>query len=115
MQMLIENWYLIVACVVVGVVVGIKVKTWFTQPTSAQVQNIKEWLLYAVTEAEIALGGKTGQLKLRMVYDMAIEKFEWLSFVSFELFGSWVDEALVTMRDMLAKNDAINDIVKGDK
>lgn len=115
MEMLIENWYLIVAGVVVGVVVGAKIKTWFTQPTSDQVKNIKEWLLFAVTEAEIALGGKTGQLKLRMVYDMAISKFEWLSFVSFELFGEWVDEALVNMRDMLKSNETINNIVKGDE
>ena len=115
MKMLIDNWYLIIACIVIGVVVGVRIKTWFTQPTSEQVRNIKEWLLYAVTEAEIALGGKTGQLKLRMVYDMAIEKFEWLSFVSFEVFGGWVDEALASMRDMLSKNDTINEIVKGDK
>ena len=115
MKMLIDNWYLIIACVVVGVVAGVKIKGWFTQPTSDQVKNIKEWLLYAVTEAEIALGGKTGQLKLRMVYDMAIEKFEWLSFISFELFTEWVDEALVNMRDMLAKNETISEIVKGEK
>lgn len=115
MKMLIENWYLIVACVVVGVVIGFKVKSWFSQPTNAQVESIKEWLLFAVTEAEQALGEKTGQLKLRMVYDMAIEKFEWLSFVSFGVFSGWVDEALVTMRDMLAKNEAINVIVNGDK
>ena len=110
MKMLIDNWYLIIACVVVGVVAGVKIKGWFAQPTSDQVKNIKEWLLYAVTEAEIALGGKTGQLKLRMVYDMAIEKFEWLSFISFEVFCGWVDEALVNMRDMLAKNETIKDI-----
>lgn len=111
MKVLIDNWYLIVACIAVGVVVGIKVRLWTSQPTSEQVKNIKNWLLYAVTEAEMALGEKTGQLKLHMVYDMAIGKFAWLSFVPFELFSTWVDEALVTMRDMLSKNDVINNIV----
>ena len=115
MKMLIDNWYLIVVFIAVGFVIGFKIKLWFSQPTNSQIKNIKEWLLYAVTEAEKTLGDKTGQLKLRMVYDMAIEKFDCLAFIPFELFSSWVDEALVVMRDMLANNNAINDFVKGDE
>lgn len=114
MKVLVDNWYLIVGCITVGIVVGLKVKQWLSEPTSEQIENIKKWLLYAVTEAEAALGEKTGQLKLHMVYDMAIEKFEWLSFISFGLFSEWVDEALVTMRDMLDTNDVIKEIVIGE-
>jgi hypothetical protein len=49
-----------------------------------------------------------------MVYDMAIEKFSWLSFISFEVFKGWVDEALEEMRHLLETNDKIKAIVKGE-
>jgi hypothetical protein len=114
MEWLMNNWYLVIAFVVVGIVIGISIKKWFDQPTDAQVASIKQWLLFAVTEAEKALGGKTGQLKLHMVYDMAIAKFSWLSIIPFETFGEWVDEALVDMQDML-KNEHINAIVQDKK
>ena len=37
--------------------------------------NVKEWLLWAVTQAEQYLGSGTGALKLRYVYDLAVEAF----------------------------------------
>ena len=113
MKWLIENWYLIIGFVAIGVVVGFKSKKWIEQPTNEQINSIKKWLLYAVTEAEATLGEKTGQLKLHMVYDMAIAKFDWLAFIPFETFSLWVDEALVEMKDML-KNEKINALVVGD-
>lgn len=114
MNWIVDNWYLIVAFIAVGFVCGVYVKKWLDRPTNEQINNIKEWLLYAVTEAEATLGEKTGQLKLRMVYDMAINKFEWLSFVSFEVFSGWVDEALETMRNMISNNERVKAIVKGE-
>lgn len=113
MEWLMNNWYLVIAFVVVGVVLGIYAKKWFEKPTNEQIANIKEWLLYAVTEAEAALGEKTGQLKLHMVYDMAIDKFSWLAVIPFSTFSDWVDEALIEMKDML-KNEHINAIVTGE-
>ena len=54
------------------------------------------------------LGSGTGQLKLRMVYDMFVQRFPWLArLISFEKFAGLVDEALVEMRNMLAKNAAV--------
>lgn len=114
MNWIIENWYLVLCFIALGIVVGFKTKQWLAQPTNEQIQSIKNWLLYAVTEAESALGEKTGQLKLHMVYDMAIAKFEWLSFISFETFSGWVDEALVEMKEML-KNEHIKAFVKEKK
>lgn len=114
MNWIVDNWYLIVVFIAVGFVCGVYVKKWLDRPTSEQINNIKEWLLYAVTEAEVTLGEKTGQLKLRMVYDMAIAKFEWLSFVSFETFSGWVDEALDHMRNMISSNERVKAIVKGE-
>lgn len=107
MKWLIENWYLVVAFIVVIFVSGVAIYKWTGKPTEEQIKNIKEWLLYAVTEAEAALGSGTGQLKLKYVYDMAIERFSWLSIIPFETFSGWVDEALEEMREMLKTNKAI--------
>jgi hypothetical protein len=65
-------------------------------------QNVMEWLLYAVTEAERLLGSGTGKFKLRMVYNWFISNYPILSrWVSFETFSVWVDMALEQMRIML--------------
>ena len=114
MEFLLNNWYLIVALIAIVVVVIIVCVKWLNKPTDEQIANIKEWLLYAVTEAEAALGGGTGQLKLKYVYDMAIERFSWLSIIPFEMFSGWVDEALEEMRHLLETNDNIKQIVEGE-
>ena len=70
--------------------------------------NVKEWLLWAVTEAENYLGSGTGKLKLRYVYDKCVEKFPAVKYLlPFHIFSAWVDEALVLMRDEIAKNPHI--------
>ncbi len=73
-----------------------------------------EWLKYAVSEAERLLGEKTGQLKLRFVYDWFCEKFGILAaIVPFRVFSAWVDVALETMRDWLESGNAIGDFILG--
>lgn len=73
---------------------------------------VKEWLLHAVIEAEKELGDKTGQLKLRQVYDWFILQFPVLaSILPFSVFSAWVDEALVAMRNLLDKNSQIRKYV----
>ena len=70
--------------------------------------NVKEWLLWAVTEAENYLGSGTGKLKLRYVYDKCVEKFPAVKYLlPFHIFSAWVDEALVLMRDEIEKNPHI--------
>ena len=70
-----------------------------------QPKKVREWLLYAVTLAEKDLGGGTGKIKLRKVYDMFVDKYPIISFfVSFETFSKWVDVALDTMNEMLKDN-----------
>ncbi|MBQ3842148.1 MAG: hypothetical protein II820_05615 [Ruminiclostridium sp.] len=65
-------------------------------------ERIAEWLKYAVAYAEKLLGGKTGQIKLRAVYDMFCGKFPLISAVlPFRVFSAWVDTALETLGDML--------------
>lgn len=77
----------------------------FNLDKQRRVEVLKEWLLLAVIQAEKELGGGTGQVKLRFVYDLFLDKFKWLSnFISFEFFSLLVDEALDKMRTMLETN-----------
>lgn len=108
MNTLIENWALIVALACVLALIISLVVNFFKLPNSKKIEAVKEWLKWAVVEAEKQLGSKTGQLKLRLVYDMFAQRFpEVAKFVSFETFSGWVDEALDWMKNQLESNDAV--------
>ena len=114
MEFVMNYWYVIVGIIAVLIVAGFAVYKFAGLPTKSQVAKIKEWLLFAVTKAEQELGEKTGQLKLRTVYDLFVSKFPTTAkLVSFETFSVWVDEALVEMKKMLENNKQIETIVKG--
>ena len=114
MEFVMNYWYVIVGIIAVLIVAGFAVYKFAGLPTKSQVTKIKEWLLFAVTKAEQELGEKTGQLKLRTVYDLFVSKFPTTAkLVSFETFSRWVDEALVEMKKMLENNKQIETIVKG--
>lgn len=112
MEFIANNWYiLLVAAAAVAVIIYLIVK-FFKLPTSNQLAKVKEWLLYAVTEAERELGSGTGQLKLRYVYDMFVTKFPYLvKFVSFELFSTLVDGALEKFKKMFNENKSLKQYV----
>ena len=113
MKVLVENWYLIIAAAAVLAIAGYAIYVFAKKPTASQIQSIKEWLLYAVTEAEKALGSGTGQLKLRYVYNMFIERFDYLSdIITFDMFSGLVDEALDKMRNLIDTNNAVKEYVK---
>ena len=81
-----------------------------------QPRKVKEWLLWAVIQAETTLGGGTGQVKLRAVYDLFVERYKFISFlVSFETFSKWVDVALDEMRVMLENNVNVKAIIENKK
>lgn len=112
MEFLMNYWYIIVGFIAVLIIAGISVYKFAGLPTKSQIVKVKEWLLYAVTMAEAELGGGTGKLKLRSVYDMFIAKFPVMAkVVSFETFSLWVDEALEEMRIMLETNENVKQIV----
>lgn len=74
--------------------------------------NVKEWLLWAVTQAEQYLGSGTSALKLRYVYDLAVEAFPPIKYlVPFAVFSTWVDEALELMREQIKNNPHIKNFV----
>ena len=112
MEFITENWALIVALVAAiaaGVVAGIK---FYNMTTDKQLSKVKEWLLYAVTMAEKELGGGTGKLKLRYVYDLFLSKFGWLAkVITFEQFSGLVDEALEEMKRLLESNASVQQLV----
>ena len=104
LQWIAENWFVIVVvCLfLLGIIIAIMNK-----------QQAKEWLKWCVTKAEQELGSGTGQIKLRQVYDMFIERYPMFSkFVPFSVFSKWVDDALIFLRDQLEKNAKVKELVE---
>jgi hypothetical protein len=115
MGIVIENWYMFIVVIAVLFLLGSSIFMFFKLPTDNQLEKVKAWLLLAVTQAEVELGGGTGRLKLRFVYDLFITRFVWISrLISFEYFSLLVDEALEEMRMMLETNEAVKTLVEGD-
>lgn len=80
-----------------------------------QKAKIIEWLKYAVVEAEKYLGGGTGQLKLRLVYDWFCQQFPVAAACfPFSVFSAWVDVALDAMKRML-NNPQIKEYIGGEQ
>lgn len=108
-----ENIAVIIGiCCVIGVI-GSGIYQFLKLEKDKQLEIVKEWLLLAVVEAEKKLGGGTGQIKLRYVYDMFIEKFKFLALmITFEQFSIMVDMALDKMRLMLSSNEKLKDYIE---
>lgn len=115
-EFLIAYWWLLIIVVAVFAVAGYAVYIFVKMPSNSQITKVKEWLLWAVTKAERELGSGTGQLKLRYVYDMFIVKFPSIAkVISFEAFSLMVDEVLEKFRDLLDKNQSLQNYITGDK
>ncbi len=81
-----------------------------------QIQMISEWLLLAVVQAEKELGEKTGEIKLRYVYDKFLQRFGKVAmFITFEQFSGMVDIALDKMKAILSDNKQLTSYIKGDE
>lgn len=77
-----------------------------------QLKVITEWMLLAVIKAEKELGDGTGQVKLRFVYDLFIDKFRFASMlISFNQFSILVDSALEVMKEMISNNDQVKNYI----
>lgn len=93
-----------------------KIYNFIKMPKVDQFEAVKEWLLWAVAEAEKLYGSGTGALKLRYVYDLFLSRFKELEyFIPFDDFSKMVDDSLVGFRDLLGKNEKINNYVEGTK
>ena len=113
MRFLIENWPVLLSFLC-GVAVCLLFAVRFSkEPTERKITMIKEWLLFAVVQAEKELGAGTGQIKLRYVWDMFIQTFPALApVISFEMFSKLVDEALDQMRHLLETNKDVSAYVE---
>lgn len=112
MEFLVNNWIPVIIGIAVIFVVGYLIYTFIKRPTNEQLNKVREWLLYAVAEAEKELGSGTGQIKLRYVYDMFISKFPYLvRVIPFEVFSVLVDEVLDKFRNLLSNNQKLQDYV----
>lgn len=113
MKWIVDNWSLLVVIAGAGVFVVMYIKEFTNMPTEEQIAKVKEWLLFAVIQAERELGGGTGALKLRYVYDLFVTTFpDVAKLISFELFSKWVDEVLVQMKHLLETNKDIEAYVE---
>ena len=102
----------IIIILIVAILICILVAGFLKLGKDKQIKIINEWLLLAVIKAEKELGDGTGQVKLRYVYDLFIDKFRFASmFISFNQFSILVDAALVIMREMVSNNDQIKNYI----
>lgn len=116
MEFILEYWYILIAGLAVLSVGIVYAFRYFRMPTNEQLEKVREWLLWAVTEAEKYLGGGTGKLKLRQVYDLFVVRFPWLAkVIPFGLFSEIVDDALEEMREMLKTNTDVKNYVEGEQ
>jgi hypothetical protein len=115
MNLVFENWYVIVLILAVITLAVLYVRKFYGMPTEEQVGKIKEWLLYAVILAEKEFKNGTGALKLRYVWNLFVEKYPAVArVITFEMFSLWVDEALEQMKHLLATNRDIAYYVEGE-
>ena len=73
-----EYWYIVLAFAACISIISIKVWDWCKQPDNEQIEQVKQWLIFAVAQAEKELGSGTGQMKLRYVYNLFVSKFQLL-------------------------------------
>ena len=115
MMWIIKNIDVIIGIVALLIALGIAIYKFIQSGKEHQITKVKEWLLFAVIQAEKELGGGTGQVKLRYVYDMFVSKFKFVQMlVSFEEFSEMVDDSLDIMRGMLSTNNKVKEYVGGE-
>ena len=103
-------------CIIIIIVISVAafIYNFVKMGRERQIENIKEWLIFACLEAQKLLGSKTGQVKLRYVYDLFVSKYKFMSYIiPFETFSDWVDESLVNVRNMINTNEAVRKMVEG--
>lgn len=113
MNWIFDNWLVLLIGILLVVYLGTMIYRFLKSSSEEKVKKVREWLLYAVSLAEKELGGGTGPLKLRKVYDMFLTKFpDAAKVLSFEKFSSLVDESLADMENQILTNENIKKFIK---
>lgn len=111
-----DNIVLAIGIIIIVGVAAYAIYYFMNLSKEKQLEVVREWLLLACIQAEKALGSGTGQVKLRFVYDLFIDKFKYLSLIiSFEQFSMLVDESLETMKDMISNNKQVEQYVNSNQ
>ena len=100
---------MILIAVIVLSLAAIYVVDMMKKPKEEQLKELEKYLRYLVWQAEEYFGSKTGQLKLAMVYNLAVQKFPWIAEVmTYEEFDQkYVKGALEWLKKQLEENPAI--------
>lgn len=106
LNFVVNNWSLLIA-LVCGIILAItKIIEFIALPTQKKISEVKRRLLSWVTNAEVDLGGGTGEIKLAEVYDTFCAEYPHLKkWISLEKFQDMVDESLEKMREILDKDN----------
>ena len=121
MTLLMEYWWLAIAILAILIIAFISLITYIKLPNSKKAKKVKEWLLFAVVQAEKELVSGSGQLKLRYVYNLALSKFPiFIKLIPFELFSSFVDGALQQLENLIEDSEGVKKYIekileKGDE
>lgn len=115
MSFIVANWWLILV-LAAGVGLG-AYGAWIfiKKPAEEQLNDVKQWLLWAMTEAEKVLGSGTGKLKLRYVYNLFVTKFPAVAvIISFERFDELVTEMMEEFTKLLESNINVQRYIAGE-
>ena len=114
MEWMAQNWFNVVGLLIIAVGAIFYGKKYMEKDKEQKISAIKEWLKYAVTVTEKALGEKTGKLKLQMIWSMATAQFPFITkLLTFEQFSDLVDDALAWMKTQLETNPNIRAAIIG--
>lgn len=107
---------MILIAVIVFSLAAIYVVDMMKKPKEEQLKELEKYLRYLVWQAEEYFGSKTGQLKLAMVYNLAVQKFPWIAEVmTYEEFDQkYVKGALEWLKKQLEENQAVRTLLYKD-
>ena len=113
MTLLMKYWWIAIVILAILVIAFMFLITYINLPKSKKATKVKEWLLFAVVQAEKELGSGTGQLKLRYVYNLALSKFPiFIKLIPFELFSNFVDEALQQLENLIEDSEGVKKYIE---
>lgn len=112
MEFLISYWYIIIGIIALLVVLGYAIYKFASLTWEEQLEKVKEWLLWAVVEAEKELGYDSGQVTVGYVYELFVDKFPWVSkLISAEKFNELVEDALEIVQALLRGSSELQEYV----
>lgn len=110
LTLIINYWWFAIVLLAIAIICFSIVFAYVNLPHCKKAEKVKEWLLYAVVQAEKELGSGTGQLKLRYVYNLALSQFPiFIKIIPFEMFSKFVDGALKKLEDLINNNESIKE------